>query len=128
MINLTLDQMLEIHTLVVEATGGSMGLRDLGRLEAAIATQTQNVFGQELYPRVLDKASAIMRAIVADHPFVDGNKRTAMLAGLTLIEVNGLIFSAKLGEIEDFAVRIAVEHLDIPEIVHWLERHARNEK
>lgn len=128
MINLTLDQMLEIHTLVVEATGGSMGLRDLGRLEAAIATQTQNVFGQELYPRVLDKASAIMRAIVADHPFVDGNKRTAMLAGLTLIEVNGLVFSAKLGEIEDFAVRIAVEHLDIPEIVHWLERHARNEK
>ena len=123
MINLTLEQILEIHALVVSLTGGSMGLIDLGRLESAIATQTQNVFGEELYPRVLDKAAAIIRAIVADHPFVDGNKRTAMLTGLTLLEINGLKFSAKLGEIEDFAVKIAVEHLDIPEIGNWLERH-----
>lgn len=123
MINLTLEQLLEIHALVVEATGGSVGLRDLGRLEAAIATQTQNVFGEELYPNIIDKSAAIIRAIVADHPLVDGNKRTAMLAGLTLLEINGVDFSAKVGEIEDFAVRIAVGRLDIPEIAHWLERH-----
>ena len=123
MISLTLDQLLEIHALVVEATGGSTGLRDLGRLEAAIATQTQNVFGEELYPKTVDKAAAMIRGIIADHPFVDGNKRTAMLTGLTLLELNNIRFKAKLGEIEDFAVNIATNHIDVPEIANWLQAH-----
>jgi death on curing protein len=117
---LSLEQLLEIHALIVESTGGSVGLRDLGRLEAAIATQTQNVFGEELYPRLIDKAAAMVRGVIADHPFVDGNKRTAMLAGLTLLEINDVRFAAKPGEIEDFAVRIATDKLDIPSIIAWL--------
>jgi death-on-curing protein len=120
---LSLEQLLEIHALIVELTGGSVGLRDLGRLEAAIATQTQNVFGEELYPRLIDKAAAMIRGVIADHPFVDGNKRTAVLAGLTLLEINGARFVAKPGEIEDFAVRIATNKLDIPSIVAWLREH-----
>ena len=123
MTNLNLEQLLEIHALVVEATGGSTGLRDLGRLEAAIATQTQNVFGEELYPSAIDKAAAMIRAIIADHPFVDGNKRTAMLTGLTFLELNGHSFIAKNGEIEDFGVRIATDHIDIPNISTWLREH-----
>lgn len=120
---LSLEQLLEIHTLVVEATGGSAGLRDLGRLEAAIATQTQNAFGEELYPNLIDKAAAMIRSIIADHPFVDGNKRTALLAGLTFLEVNGIQFAARPGEIEDFAVLIATDKLDVPRLVLWLREH-----
>jgi death-on-curing protein len=123
MIVLTLEQILEIHALVIEVTGGSAGLRDLGRLEAALATQTQNVFGEELYPSLVDKAAALIRGIVADHAFVDGNKRTAMLAGITLLSINGQRFSAKQGEIEDFAVQIATAHPDVPEISAWLKSH-----
>jgi death-on-curing protein len=103
--------------------GGSGGLRDLGRLEATIATQTQNVFGEELYPDIINKATAMIRGIVADHPFVDGNKRTAMLTGLTLLGVNGIRFVANLGEIEDFAVRVATDRLDVPAIVSWLRTY-----
>lgn len=117
---LSLEQLLEIHASVVEATGGSTGLRDLGRLEAAIASQTQNVFGEELYPNLIDKAAAIIRGIIADHPFVDGNKRTAMLAGLTFLEINSVQFVAKSGEIENFAVKVATDKLDIPSIIAWL--------
>jgi|SRR5581483_9057406 len=120
---LSLEQLLEIHALVIESTGGSIGLRDLGRLEAAITTQTQNVFGEELYPNLIDKTAAMIRGIVADHPFVDGNKRTAMLAGLTLLEINGIQFTAEPGEIEDFAVKVATDRLDIPPIVVWLRVH-----
>jgi death-on-curing protein len=123
MTSLTLEQLLEIHALVVEATGGSAGLRDLGRLEAAIATQTQNVFGEELYSSVFDKAAAIIRGIIADHPFINGNKRTAMLAGLTLLELNKIEFTAHSGEIEDFAVDIATKHIDVPRISNWLQSH-----
>jgi death-on-curing protein len=126
MIVLTLEQILQIHALVIETTGGSAGLRDLGRLEAALATQTQNVFGEELYPSLLDKAAALIRGIIADHAFVDGNKRTAMLAGITLISMNGQQFKANPGEIEDFAVEIATDHPDVPEISGWLNQHLGN--
>ena len=118
---LSLEQLLEIHILVLQETGGGQGLRDLGRLEAAIATQTQNVFGEELYPSVIDKAAAVIRGIVADYPFVDGNKRAAMLAGLTFLEINSVEFTAKYGEIEDFAVKVATNNLDIPQITDWLK-------
>lgn len=117
---LSLEQLLQLHALAIEATGGSSGLRDLGRLEAAIAVQTQSVFGGELYPTVIEKAAAVIRGIIADHPFVDGNKRTAMLAGLTLLRINSLDFTASPGEIEDFAVNIAVARLDVPAVASWL--------
>ena len=121
MIILTLQQLLEIHALLIAATDGSTGLRDLGRLEAAIATQTQNVFGEELYSKIVDKAAAMIRGIIGDHPFVDGNKRTAMLTGLTFLAVNGITFAAKPGEIEDFAVEIATMQIDVPQISSWLQ-------
>lgn len=124
MINLTLEQLLEIHALVIDLSGGGLGLRDLGRLESAIGAQTQNVFGEELYPSIHDKAAALIRAIIADHPFVDGNKRTAMLTGLTFLKLNSFSFVAVEGEIENFAVLIATEHLDIPVISKWLRDHS----
>lgn len=123
MTTLTLEQLLELHALVIEQTGGSAGLRDLGRLEAALAAQTQSVFGEELYPSLVLKAAALIRGVVADYPFVDGNKRTAMLVGLTFLELNAKTFHAEKGEIEDFAVPVATDHLDVPAIAAWLEAH-----
>jgi death-on-curing protein len=120
---LTLEQLLQLHALVIESTGGSSGLRDLGRLEAAIATQTQNIFGEELYVNIEDKAAAMVRGVIGDHAFVDGNKRTGMLACLTLMKINGLNYSFANREIEDFAVKIATEKLDVPVISQWLKKH-----
>jgi death on curing protein len=120
---LSLEHLLEIHAIVIQETGCSAGLRDLGRLESVIATQSQNVFGEELYPTAPDKAAALTRGIIADHPFVDGNKRTAMLAGLSYVKLNGLKFKAQAGEIEDFAVRVAVDHLSVQDIASWLNEH-----
>jgi len=105
--------------------GGSEGLRDIGRLESVVSTQTQIVFGEELYPSVHDKAAAIIRSIIGDHPFTDGNKRTAMLAGLTFLEINGYEFMAHDGELEDFAVQVAVEHLEVDAIAEWLRVHSK---
>lgn len=121
--NLKLEEILELHVMVVQRYGGSMGVRELGRLESVIASQHQQVFGQELYPGLQQKAAVIMRNIIADHPFVDGNKRTASLAALTLLELNGQKFIAKPGELEDFAVKIATNKLNIDEIADWLTTH-----
>lgn len=118
---INLEQLLQIHALLIDETGGSAGLRDLGRLESAIATQTQNVFGQELYEGEIQKAAALIRSLVADHPFVDGNKRTAMLAGLTFLKINRASTTIPKGELEDFAVKVAVDRLDVNTISSWLK-------
>src|SRR6266545_11759 len=116
---LTLEQVLTLHAYVISQTGGSHGLRDLGRLEAVIAAQTQHVFGEEVYPGRYLKAAAILRGVIADHPFVDGNKRTAALSGLTFLKINRVKFLAERGELEDFAVKIATDHLAVAEIAEW---------
>lgn len=122
---INLELLLQLHVLVIKQSGGSDGLRDLGRLESAVATQTQEVFGEELYRGIFEKAAAICRGVIADHPFVDGNKRTGMLVAVTLLEIYGYEFRMDKGELEDFAVQVAVERLDVPVIAAWLKAHSR---
>lgn len=122
--SLTLEQIIAIHALLIGETGGSDGLRDIGRLESVVATQTQEVFGTELYKTVYEKAAALMRCIIADHPFVDGNKRTGILASLAFLDINGRTAGFTQKELEDFAVRVVVDHLDIEIIATWLKDHS----
>lgn len=121
---LTLEQVLQLHVIAIRHSGGTEGIRDLGRIESVIAAQRQAVFGEELYVTVYEKAAAIVRGIIADHPFIDGNKRTGMLAALTFLRVNNYSFTAKTGELEDFAVKIATEKLDVKVIAAWFKRHS----
>jgi len=123
---LSIEKLLEIHAYVIQQTGGSQGLRDLNRLDSAVAVQTQVVFGQEIFPDLHHKAAAIIRGIIADHPFVDGNKRTGMLAGLAFLRVNGLIFNGPNQSIEDFAVRVATDHLTVAQIAQWLKQNTKS--
>lgn len=74
------------------------------------------MFGEELYPDLASKSAALIRAIIADHSFTDGNKRTAMLTGLTFLNLNGLFLSINKGEIEDYAVKVALNKLDVATI------------
>lgn len=120
---ITLEHIIALHVLAIQSFGGSEGIRSLGRLESAIASQTQEAFGKELYEGVFEKAAALARGIVGDHPFQDGNKRTAMLVAITFIEINGYTFTAASGEIEDFAVSVATDRLDVASITAWLQAH-----
>lgn len=125
---LDVEQLIMLHVYVLTNTTGSDGIRDIGRLEAVVATQTQEVFGREIYVSVHDKAGALMRGIVADHAFVDGNKRTAVLVGLTFLSINGVVCTASPQELEDFAVQIAVKHLSVEQIATWLQAHSAQKK
>lgn len=124
MIYLTVDDLGVIHLQVIDASGGSQGIRDIGRLESAAVAPAQEAFGEKLYPTIFEKAAVLMRVIIADHPFVDGNKRTGMMSALVLLNLNGHDTSLLTDkELEDFAVQVAVEHLDIPTIAAWLKAH-----
>lgn len=114
-----------IHLQIIDASGGSEGTRDTGRLESTIAAMRQEIFGQELYATIFEKAAVLLRGIIADHPFVDGNKRTGMMTALIFLNLNGYDTSLlKNKHLEDFAVKVAVEHLDIPIIAAWLKAHS----
>ena len=120
-IYLTLEEILRLHYQLVEDFGGSHGVRDEGRLKSVIDAPTQSVFGQEQYPTILDKAAVYLRNIVGDHPFSDGNKRTAItVCGIFLIR-NGHELKVAPKILEDFTVKVATDHLDINSIVAWLK-------
>ncbi|HUP26620.1 MAG TPA: type II toxin-antitoxin system death-on-curing family toxin [Candidatus Limnocylindrales bacterium] len=123
---LTVDDLGIIHLQIIDNSGGSQGFRDNGRLEAAIGSMKQEVFGESLYPTIFEKAAVLMRGIIADHPFVDGNKRTGMMSALIFLNLNGWDTSLLTDkELEDFAVQVATDHLDIPVIAAWLKAHSK---
>lgn len=121
---LTLDDVELIHMQIIDASGGSQGTRDRGRVQSALAAMQQEVFGEELYKTIFDKAAVLLRGIIADHPFVDGNKRTGIMAALVFFNLNGCDTSGLSDkEYEDFAVRVAVDHLSVEDIASWLKTH-----
>lgn len=122
---LTLEDVLRLHFQVIEDFGGSHGVRDEKALKSVIGAVRQEVFGVEQYPTILDKAAVYLRNIIGDHPFSDGNKRTAVTVCGIFLARNEHSLTATPKEIEDFAVQIATEHLDIPEIARWLRTHTR---
>lgn len=122
---ISLEQLLVLHILAVNQGGGSTGVRDIGRLQSVLATQSQYVFGSEIYPSVFEKSAALIRGIICDHPFVDGNKRTAMLTGLTFLEINSIKVTAKKGEIEDYAIFVATRKPTVKAIATWLKEHSK---
>jgi len=73
---LTVGEVLEIYSRVMSQSGGEVGIRDLGTLESAVAQPHMTFNGEELYPTIVEKASALGFSLIQNHPFVDGNKRT----------------------------------------------------
>ncbi len=119
------EEILLAHFKLIERYGGSHGVRDLERIKSATAAPAQEVFGREQYPDLFQKAAVYTRNIIGDHPFADGNKRTGIAVAIMFLARNGQEFSAKPGELEDFAVKVALKKLDIAEIVAWPKAHAK---
>jgi death-on-curing protein len=121
---LTEEEVLLAHFKLIERYGGSHGVRDIERIKSAVAALRQEVFGEEQYPDLFEKAAVYARNIIGDHPFSDGNKRTGITVAVMFLQRNGRVFHAQKGEVEDFAVKVATNHLDLAAIAIWLQAHA----
>ena len=99
-------------------------MRDPGALEAAVARPYGGLGGVEFFPAPFDKAAALMESISQRHAFVDGNKRTGLLAAALLLDLAGydLVFSEP--ESVDVTVEVAEHRLDVDDLARWLEDHA----
>lgn len=122
---LSLEELEAINEIVVEESGGSIGIREPGLL-ASISHKPQAGFGEEeLYPDIFTKAAVLYEAIVNYHVFVDGNKRTGFAAAARFLDLNGYELHVTNKEIETYTVSIAVENPDIKDVAVWLKKHSR---
>ena len=87
---LTKEQVLSLHRLLAEQTGGSTGVRDTALFESALGSPNAGFGNTAFYPTLEEKSARLGYCLVTDHPFVDGNKRIGLLAMLTLLRLNGV--------------------------------------
>ena len=120
---LTLEEVLEIHRLVLEQSGGLGGVRDLGALDSALAQPQMAFGGQDLYAGLADKAAALGFTLVCNHPFVDGNKRVGHAAMETFLVLNGWELAAGVDEQEQVILRLAAGALKREEFTAWVLSH-----
>ena len=121
---LTVQQVLFIHARLIETTGGEHGVRDLGLLQSAVFRPQATFNGVELYDDLFHKAAALMISLAQNHPFVDGNKRTAITAAALFLRQNGWQLVTSNKEMEQFALKVANEGLDVEACAEWFQRYS----
>ena len=101
MIKLTKEQILLLHTQLIETTGGSDGIRDMGLLESALESPFQSYGGEELYPSIQAKAARLCYGLVKNHAMIDGNKGIGCHAMLVFLELNSYEMEYTQKELSD---------------------------
>ena len=122
---LSLSEVLNLHSWIIEESSCSSGIRDLGALESAIAQPRMTFGGEDLYPTVVDKAAALGFSIVMNHPFIDGNKRTGHAAMETFLVLNGMEINASVDEQEQVILVLASGELGREVFVQWIKKHTK---
>jgi len=121
---ITPEQVLFIHYRIIEETGGSHGIRDLALLQSASARPMATFDENDLYPDIFSKAAALMHSIIKSHPFVDGNKRTAITTASIFLLRNGYCLRASNKELERFILKVTAKNIELHEIAKWFQRYS----
>lgn len=123
---LSVRQVVRLHEMIIDASGGSRGVRDMGAVESAIAQPRMSFGGQELYPTLAEKAAALSFSLINNHPFVDGNKRIGYEAAVVFVELNGFTISGSVDEKEAAVLAVAAGAMGRDEWTQWLREHLKN--
>lgn len=120
---LTVPEVLEIYRHLMEQSGGTAGVTNLGALESAVAQPRMTFGGQELYPTIVEKASALGFSLIKNHPLFDGNKRIGHAAMEVFLVLNGFEIYADVDEQEKVILKLASGELGREEFTQWLGIH-----
>lgn len=123
-----LEDVLIIHDLIVEATGGKGGIRDFSLFHSALSRPQASFGGEDLYPTLFSKASALIHSLLLNHPFNDTNKRTALASTERFLNINGLVVNASQKEKIKFTLDIESKKLNLEGIAKWLKFHIKKSK
>jgi death-on-curing protein len=122
---LTVQQVLFVHARLIDTTGGEHGLRDLGLLESAVARPQATFDGKDLYPDIFQKTAALMESLAQNHPFVDGNKRTAITSAAMFLLQNGRSLQTTHEELERFTFQVVNERPSLTATADWFRANSR---
>lgn len=120
---LTLSQILSIHADQIGSYGGAGGVRDQAGLESALGQVDLEVFGEKLHPTPALRAAALLYHVTRNHPFVDGNKRTAWAAMETWLLLEGFLLDMPDDDAYILVSRVAAGQLSKEDIAAQLEAH-----
>jgi death on curing protein len=124
---LDVEDVLEIHTAQLDEHGGLAGIRDPNLLDSAVAQPKAQFGGEFLNQDLFEMAAALHVSLVLNHPFLDGNKRTALLAALTFLDINGIPIDRPVPELEEITRRVAEGQVDKNELAETLRDFVNGE-
>ncbi len=119
------SDVLTIHQILVEQFGGMLGVRDEGLLESALSQPKATFFGALLHPTIHEQAAAYLFHIAKNHPFIDGNKRTAYGAMEAFLRLNRYNLTLTNDEAYDLVMRVAQGQMSKEEIAVFLQKHLK---
>ncbi|MGD9567486.1 MAG: type II toxin-antitoxin system death-on-curing family toxin [Sedimentibacter sp.] len=121
---LTKFQVIQIHSMLIQETGGIDGIRDDGLLDSALNSPFQSFDGEDIYKTIQTKAARLGFSLVNNHAFVDGNKRIGLLIMMTFLEMNGIIVECSNEELIELGLGLASNKLDDKDLLDWIIKHS----
>lgn len=125
---LSVDDVLLLHTDTIDIDGGSHGVRDHGLLDAAVAMPRQLFGGEYLHEDISAMAAAYMFHIAQNHPFIDGNKRAAVMSALAFLNVNGNDELPNPKTLEHVTLQVAAGEMGKDALTKWIRKNVGNKK
>ena len=120
---LSKEQILLLHSQLIQQTGGSDGVRDYALLESAIEAPFQSFGGDELYPTIQAKAARLGYGLIKKHCMIDGNKRIGTHVMLVFLALNGIELSYTQKELYEVILQVASGELEYEDLLKWILRH-----
>lgn len=123
MIILSKEQILLLHTQLLEETGGSDGIRDEGLLDSALNAPFQGFGNTDVFPSIQQKAARLGYGLVKNHAFIDGNKRIGAHAMLVFLALNKVELDYTQEELSEIFLQIATGESGFEELLRWITSH-----
>jgi len=123
MIILTKEQVLLLHRELIDAHGGSDGLRDDALLDSALSAPFQTFGSQYVYPTVEQRIVRLGYGLLMNHPFIDGNKRIGTHVMLTVLAMNGIELEYTQKELYEIILEVAASEASFEELLNWVLNH-----
>ena len=120
---LSKEQILMLHTQLIQQTDGSDGVRDYNLLDSALETPFQSFGGDELYPTIQAKAARLGYGLIKNHCMIDGNKRIGTHAMLVFLALNGIELKYTQKELYETILDVAAGNIEYEDLLQWVLDH-----
>ncbi len=120
-----IDQVYYLHERIIKRAGSRASIRDFALLHSAVERPKATYQGQDLYPTLFSKAAALLQSLTLNHPFSDGNKRTAWGTMRWFLALNGYTLRVSVGDAVEFMLRVDNEKPDLKEIAKWIKNNSK---